>query len=133
MSKPALPTIRFDIYKLLIAQCVVVLAIALFFQGYHGLSAATSSLLGGVVCILPNFFFAKQLLAKIHSTNPKIIVKTLFIGEVIKLLSIAILFVLVLKYIPINLVTLLAGFIGAQFAFWFAPLLFNPSLKGATR
>ncbi len=73
--------------------------------------------------MLPQWLFARLWLAYYKASAAPKIVKMFYIGEVLKLLLTACLFLFVLHFIPINPIACLGGFMMAQVAFWTAPLL----------
>ncbi len=103
------------IVSLQIAVSVVVALIlaASWGLGSAGLHAAVSAGLGGAACIVPNGLFAMRLM--IQARRPSgANVASFFAGEFVKLaLTVALLFVIAMKYHDLNWLALLIGFIAA--------------------
>ncbi|WP_244670071.1 ATP synthase subunit I [Coxiella endosymbiont of Amblyomma nuttalli] len=108
-------------YRLMGLQAVAATIIALCWW-LKGATEALSAFLGGAVCMLPNFYFARHLFAVTGSLAIKRIMINFFLGELIKLGLSAMLVILVVIFIPVAILPFIVGFAGAQFAFWFAPL-----------
>lgn len=79
-------------------------------------------LLGGLSCGLPTVLFAWSLFCVRHA--PGIFLICFMLGEVIRLLLGAMLFVLVIMWFPVNILPVLIGFVGAIISFWIASLWF---------
>ena len=90
----------------------------------RGITEALSAILGGGACVIPNFLFSRCLFAAMNTTQTvKRILANFYIGELIKLVLSAGLVLLIVLFIPVSLVPLIIGFVGAQFGFWLLPLL----------
>ena len=112
-----------DIWRLLLIQLIVSLFIAMIAMVVSGPLAALSGLLGGVVCVVPNVYFVRQLFKYKGARAAKQIVNGFYKGEALKLLLTIALFVLVFKLFEIKPLVFFAAFIAAQMMFWFAPLI----------
>lgn len=113
----------FAVKRLLFLQAAVVLSIALFFYASIGFAAAASAFLGGLLGFLPNVFFALKFGRFNPKNNPKKIVKNFYSGEAIKLISTALMFVLVFKIPGILVMPLFVGFVLVLTVSWFSLLL----------
>ena len=82
-----------------------------------------SMFLGGAVYIIPSFFFARYFCIIKSSRTMQQILMTFYLGEMVKLSLNVGLLLLIVFFIPITILPLVVGFIGAQFGFWLAPLL----------
>ena len=71
--------------------------------------------------MLPGIYFAHKLFKYVGARMAKQAIGAFYFGEVIKLVMVAVLSVLVFKFIPILPMSFFAGFIVAQLAFWIAP------------
>lgn len=85
-------------------------------------NAGLAVLLGGLSCWLPTVLFAWSLFYVRHA--PGIFLVCFMLGEVIRLLLGAILFVLVIIWLPVKILPVLIGFVGAIISFWVASLWF---------
>lgn len=109
------------IVLLQIAATFLVAVIAAWLGGQH---AALSALLGGLVCFVPNALLALRL--SMTARNHRATAATFFIGEAIKVLSMLLLLVAVVKLYG-NLVwwALLLGLIAALKSYFVAILFFK--------
>ena len=109
-------------YSFVGLQALVVIIIA---AGWwiSGAKEAFSALLGGAACVIPSFYFARRLFSTTSPRAVKRILVAFYLGELLKLALSAALIVLIVFFIPVAIVPLIVGFVGAQFGFWFAPLL----------
>ena len=112
-----------DIWLLLLIQLIVSLFIAMIAVIVSGPQAAISGILGGVVCVVPNIYFVKQLFKYKGARAARQIVNGFYKGEALKLLLTIALFVLVFKLFVIKPLVFFPAFIAAQMMFWFAPLI----------
>lgn len=84
--------------------------------------AAISLFLGAAVCILSSAIFAQILFRFTGAQQSKKIVKAFYRGESYKILITVVLFFLIFKYLDLNVLFFLLGFILAQAIFWVALL-----------
>lgn len=101
---------------------VVVSALALL---AGGAAEARSALLGGLVGFLPNAYFAAKFGRSDPGKSAKEVVRTFYLGESIKLIITALLFILVFQLPGIVFMPLFIGFLSVIMVFWFALLLPN--------
>jgi F0F1-type ATP synthase assembly protein I len=116
MGKVVLPTTRRKVYQGVIfslGSMVLISFIAFFFQKQIGYSI----LLGGVLWFLPEFYVAHRLFHRIE-TDPKRAVMIFYRSEIVKLFLVALLFILVLKELPVSFLGLIAGYFAAQVLFF---------------
>lgn len=117
----AMQAVRAKAYGLLGLQLIAVIVLALCW-GFAGTRSTTSALLGGLACILPNFYFAYRFFTSFHSRDIKKILKAFYWGECIKLLLSASLVIIIISEIKVNILPFFTGFIGAHIGYWLAPL-----------
>ena len=111
--------------RFLICQLSVTVLIAAIAIPLSGATAAISALLGGLVSIIPNAYFARKLFQYQGARAAKQIVNSFYIGEALKMgLTIA-LFILVFKLFHIIPLVFFSVFIVVQMVFWLAPLIFD--------
>jgi ATP synthase protein I len=108
----------FSIFQMTVAFCVAVL-IWLFW----GFSSGVSAFAGGLTCVIPNGFFAWRFFGATGALAAKQIVRGMYRAEMIKLLLTGLLFLVVFTYLPVDVLPYFVGFLLAQFAGWFAPLI----------
>jgi ATP synthase protein I len=88
-----------------------------------GWPEAKSALLGGLAAFLPNAYFAVKFGSSSGDMRPaKDIIKDFYLGETIKLIITAVLFILILQLPDIMFMPLFAGFGSVLMVFWFALL-----------
>lgn len=107
--------------KIMIAQVLMAILVASGFFMQGGWSFALSPLLGALVAVLPNGYFAYRVFATRH-LEAKGMVKAFYSGEAIKVLLTAAVFALVYQVPNINVLTLLVGYLAVLSVFWFALL-----------
>ncbi len=122
VSRTALRATRTIVYRWIAIQSLAVMVISSLFFLWQGIAFAGSVFLGGLLCILPNVLFAVWWFAYFRVNAANHLVKVFYFGELFKLFFIGFLFVWAQKFLFINLLAALIGFMGAQVAFWFAPL-----------
>lgn len=99
--------------QVIVTFVVAVLAAAAWGFGSSGMNAGLSVGLGGAACIVPNGLFALRLASNAKRGGQASFV-AFFAGEFVKLtLTVALLFVIALKYHELNWLALLIGFIAA--------------------
>jgi ATP synthase protein I len=106
----------------LIAQALVVLICLPVIWCFWQIQAAGSFLLGGLVCLLPNAYLYRKAFSHFGARQAKQILKDLFLGEAVKLLLTAGLFVGTLLISWALPLWIFIGFILAQVGFWLAPI-----------
>ena len=122
-------SIKQNVRRVIWLQLLVTIVVAVFWA-FSSLAASVSTILGGLACIGPSFFFARYFFAQIHK-DPLNIIKSFYFGELLKLtLSVALLLV-IYKGLHISLLPLLTGFIAAQFGFWLGPMLGLTNIKAS--
>jgi ATP synthase protein I len=90
-------------------------------------SAARSALLGGLVCLVPQAWFARILFRDQRARFSQQILKRAYRGEAIKLLMSATLFAVVFRWVDVVPVMFFAGYFLIHVTFWFAPKFFQGS------
>jgi len=90
-----------------------------------GVAQARSALLGGLVGFLPNAYFAVKFGRSDPRKSAKEVVRTFYLGESIKLIITALLFLFVFQLPGIVFMPLFIGFLSVIMVFWFALLLPN--------
>lgn len=107
--------------KILAYQLLVITLVSAGFMlgGWH---KTLSSMMGGLAAFVPNMYFAFRL-AGTRNRDPGKILRSFYIGESVKLLLTAALFILILQIPNIEIIPLLAGFAAALSVFWFALLM----------
>ena len=85
--------------------------------------AAKSACLGGLVCIIPNWYFAKKVFEQTGARAARQIVNNFYKGEGLKIILSILLFTLVLKFFNITPLIFFIVYLVVQMTAWFAPLM----------
>ena len=109
--------------KLLLIQILITISVAGVWWLTQGNLAAKSAALGGLVHVLPSWLFAHKLFRYAGAQQAKQILKSLYLGEAIKLILTLVLFAMVFIYIKIDAVAFFLTFLLIQTVFWIAPLM----------
>lgn len=108
-------------------QIAVIIIISALFYIFGKRHTGFSILLGGVVCIVPNLYFALRLFTHTGAQKVRQIMKAFYFGEMIKFLLTIIFFYVVLKYLNVEKIPFFTGFIIAQITFWLVVLVYSNS------
>lgn len=85
---------------------------------------ALSVLLGGLICVLPNMFFARQLFARRRSVQLQGLVWSAFGVEIVKIFLTLILFAVVfIQYKEVHPLALLVAYFTTYSCNWVVPLI----------
>jgi len=112
-------------FRLIIWQMLLTLVISLVLLSYLGLVQAFSAFAGGMICILPNIYFAIKAFSYGGARAAKQIVRAFYLGEAIKIVMTAGLFALAYIALPVDIKIMLLTFICIQFMAWLAPWIFK--------
>ncbi len=115
--------------RLVAYQLVITTLIALTAVMVSGVTAGLSAILGGLVSLLPNAYFARTLFQHQGARAAKKIVNSFYKGEAVKIALSVVMFALVFAFFSIVPLVFFATYIVVQMAFWFAPLLFVNNIK----
>jgi ATP synthase protein I len=105
--------------KLVFWQLMITMVLSLIILLIAGLHKGLSAFLGGSSYIIPNFIFAWRVFSY---SGPHLSDRFMFaflLGEFTKLILSAILFILIVKYVPVNMIFVMTGYAIAIFSFWF--------------
>ena len=111
------------IVRLWLVQLGTTLIFAALCALVSGANAASSALLGGMVCIVPNAYFARKLFKYQGARSAKQIVNSFYKGEAIKIILSVILFSAVFAWVKITPLAFFASYIMILMTHWFAPLI----------
>lgn len=105
-----LPIYQLPVFKVLVIQALVAIGLALAFL-LKDLNASFCALLGGLIALLPNIYFALKTFRYFGAQSAMAITLSLWTGEMGKYVLTAALFVLVFLAVkPINLVALFLSY-----------------------
>lgn len=103
--------------RVLLVQLGLSVVLAVLFWGVMGDVAAYSSLLGGLICVIPNAFLALRLVVPRRDPGPGALVRAAYIGELGKLALTVLMFGMAFTLVrPLAAWPLFAGFIVATLA-----------------
>lgn len=126
MSRSIFFAKRIEALRLISVSAVAVVIVSLLLLVTQNRYIACSVLLGGLVWLLPNLYFAAKVFAKVGpKTTSQGLLRNFYQAEIIKLALYAILFIVVVKFLSMAVLPLLIGYAVAQIAFWSAPFLLN--------
>lgn len=111
--------------RLIACQVVITILLATIAILLSGTLAMVSVLLGGLVSIVPNAYFARKMFQYQGAREAKQIVSSFYKGEAMKIVLSIALFAIVFKYFKIVPWMFFAVYITVQMVIWFAPLIFN--------
>ncbi|MDG9666507.1 F0F1 ATP synthase subunit I [Hahella sp. CR1] len=110
----------FRIVGLQLIATVLISLIAWRWSSVH----AYSALVGGLICAVPNMYFAHRAFLYQGAQAARQIVQSIYKAEAVKLGLTAIFFGLAFKFIqPLEPASLFLAFLGVQSVHWFAPLI----------
>jgi ATP synthase protein I len=119
-AKPLKKLVQQEAYRLVGWQLAGVLLLALLALLIRGTLSGFSVLMGGVAYVLPNLVFVWRVFRYAGASQMDKFMAAFFIGEMLKLFLAAILFLMIVKYLPHSLLSVLIGFVGAIVSFWIA-------------
>lgn len=116
-------------FRLIYAQIILVLLVTcMYWLSYrnssHAIEFLWSTLLGGVVWILPSCFFVFYCINKRTLLSPVAALRQLYVAEFIKFLLSGILLVLCVKFLLLQPIPFLSGYAVAVLAQFFLMLIF---------
>ena len=115
-------TIPSQIRRILVWQWLITLCIAtVLFVVKRDL--ALSAFLGGLVCALPNLYFAQQLYKRRIAVAP-VLLRSAFVAEFIKMgLAVVLLAIVLIKYKEVHPIALFASYFIVHSCIWAVPLI----------
>ena len=106
---------NFGIIRILIYQLVATVVLASIIWFFAGKVAGYSSVLGGLICLVPNIFLGTRLM--LSNRNARGILRAAYLGELGKVILTTLMFGLVFfKVEPLNALYLFLSFMVVQFA-----------------
>lgn len=106
-------------------QLYVILFIALITLLIFDHRQAISALLGGLTALLPMALFARKLFAHQGAKAAKNIVRSFYLGEMLKIILSVSLFSLIFIMYEVKPVTFFLMYIAVVMQHWFAPLIID--------
>ena len=120
----ATQSIKKEAYQIVLGQLSVIMGLALLLFLFKGMQAGISTFLGGLAYCVPNFLFVWRVFARASVRAARQFAVTFFLGEGVKLVLGALLFVAVVKYLPVTMSYALTGYIAAILSFWIVSFFF---------
>jgi len=128
--KPLKKIIQYEAYRLVIGQLLGVVILAVLALLIRGMTSSLSVLAGGLAYGLANLVFVWRVFRYASANQMPQFMLAFFMGEMFKLIFSAILFVMIVKWLPVSLLSVLVGFVGAIVSFWIV-CIWHFSQKGA--
>ncbi|TAK71795.1 MAG: hypothetical protein EPO11_10935 [Gammaproteobacteria bacterium] len=110
--------VQHEAYRIVFLQLAGVVLLALAALLLRGTISGFSVFVGGMAYGLPNLVFVWCVFRFVGAQQMTQFVAAFFFGEMGKLVISAILFLVIVKYLPVSLLSTLVGFIGAIVSFW---------------
>lgn len=117
-SRSSANKVQHQAYKLVLWQLIGVAILAAAGLLIKGTTSGFSILMGGIAYGLPNLIFVWRVFRYSRAHEMVKFMAAFFFGEMLKLFISAILFLLIVKYLPVSLLSVLVGFAGAIVSFW---------------
>ncbi|MCL1143831.1 ATP synthase subunit I [Shewanella gaetbuli] len=116
---------RASAYKIVMLQAAIVGGTSILLFVMWGVQYGLSALAGGLIAVLPNFVFATLAFSHAGASASGKVVKSLFLGEAVKLLLTIVLFAIALGLLKMDFGPLIATYALGIFVPWTAPLYFK--------
>lgn len=110
-------------YQLVVTQATLVASVVMMVFLVWGVRPGYSALLGGLIAVLPHWVFARLAFAHAGARAARQVVNGFYKGEAAKIGLTILLFVVVLKWVPVVTGALFATYGVALLAQWLAPVL----------
>jgi ATP synthase protein I len=117
-----LPQARRLAFGVVLGQALVSVTAALCAWGISGTRAAWSALIGGGIATAGSLAMA--------ANRPERVLGTFYLGEALKVVLVMVLFVVVLKSVPVAPLAMFAAFAATFLVYWIALLRAMPRVSG---
>lgn len=107
-------------YQILLIQLALSVVLAISFFIFWSEGAAWSAIAAMVCCVIPNLLFAKRVFAHNGARSAAKIMKSVYRGEMLKIFSTVILFVIAIAYFHAQFLPFMVTYVLSQLAYWFA-------------
>lgn len=125
--------VQHQAYRIVLFQLAGVFLLAIIAFILFGKVSGFSVLMGGLAYCLPNLIFVWRVFRYVGASQMVQFLTAFMIGEILKLFISGILFLVIVKYLPVSLLSELVGFVGAIVSFWIACLWFFSGNKGSSQ
>lgn len=112
---------KLGIVRLWLVQLSIALILAVFCAVAFNGRSAISALLGGLVCLIPNAYFAIKLFKYQGARAAKQIVNDFYKGEAFKIVLSLVLFTLIFIFLKISPLAFFISYISIHMTHWFTP------------
>lgn len=116
--KPLKKLVQHEAYLIVFGQLSGVIVLTFLIALIYGFALSFSVFLGGMAYGLSNLVFVWGVFRFAGAHQMLQFVTAFFFGEMLKLILAAILFLVIVKYLPVSLLFVLIGFVGAIVSFW---------------
>ena len=97
--------------QLVWAEALVMFAVAGVALG-HGVEAAYSALLGGMISLVPDYYFVRRVYRRYTDRSPVEVAATMLRAEIVKMTLAVLMFAAVFAFImAVNVLALIAGYV----------------------
>ena len=104
--------------KLSLIQLIITLIFAGVVYRFWGSISGVSALIGGLICVLSNLFFAGRLFVGKQTDDPKQILRQFYRSEALKVAFVFAMFTIVLTMVNIEFMSLILAYSLAAFLNW---------------
>ena len=111
--------------RLLAVQLITTLILAVLCLLFLNVNAGVSAAFGGLVCVIPNVYFAKKLFKHQGARAVRQIVTSFYVGEALKIILTMGLFTIILVLLRINPPVFFGSYITVLMTHWFAPWIIS--------
>src|SRR3990167_6986381 len=131
VAKPLNKIIQNQAYQIVFYQLIGIVILAVLAIAVSGVANGLALFAGGMAYGLPNLFFVWRVFRFAGAHQMTQFMASFFIGELLKLILSAMLFLMIVKTLPVSLLSMLIGFIGAIVSFWIACVGYFYKRKGS--
>jgi ATP synthase protein I len=130
VSAIELPRTRRLAFRVVLGQAIVTVIAALIAWGAGGERAGLSALVGGGIATAGSLVMAALVMGGTLAGNAQRALSAFYVGEALKLVLVAVLFVIVLKVMRVAPLAMFAAFAATLLVYWIALLSALPSAGG---
>jgi ATP synthase protein I len=117
-AQPLNKIIQHKAYRIVLWQFVGVVLLSVLALLISGVKSGFSVFAGGLSYVIPNLIFVWRVFRYAGAHQMTQFAAAFFAGEAIKLILSGILFLMIVKTLPVSLLSVLVGFAGAIVSFW---------------
>ena len=111
--------------RLMVAQSLAAVALALILSVWLGKNAAYSAAVGAVIAIVPNFYLARRLLRRGPGATPSESLRGIYTGELLKIAFTIALFVIAIRLLDVVFLIVVASYLAMVAVNWLALLFID--------